>query len=52
MFDLEADEPFVPSLQATQAIQPKTQKLVKGLRVEEGVAGEQRRLIYIERVNS
>ena len=51
-FNLEADELLVPSLQATQAIQPMAQELAKRLGGGQGVTGEQRRLIYIERVNS
>ena len=51
-FNLEADELLVPSLQATQAIQPMAQELAKGLGGGQGVTGEQRRLVYIERVNS
>lgn len=51
-FNLEADELLVPSLQVTQAIQPLTQELAKGLGARKSVTGEQGRLIYIERVNS
>ena len=51
-FNVEADELLVPSLHATQAIQPMAQELAKGLGGGQGVIGEQRRLVYIERVNS